>query len=282
MVTRSQRWKTTRARWAAIHPPWRFLLTAMLTMLLGAAFFVAPPQTASGAATAPLQSAAGQDAAVPYHRRAVYEGVAVDVFLEHVNPMERLTFREGDDVLFRFALTDSASGTPITSVYPAAWMDLRPKREPHSDELAYIRHRGDERVLMILLSEVGQEGQAVPVADFPGGQHPPGRMKRATRAAGMVPAPGVPAMLVSNPEDGAVYFYREGMAAPIGNLQNHRGPRAVLVVDRSLRTRIEPGVYETTSWLRSPGNYDLLFFLDIPRMTYCVDVVIEEDPQLAR
>ena len=535
-------------------------------MLLGVpVVFGAPPQTAQSTAGV-SQAPVGQDAAPPYHRRAVYEGVAVDVFLKHVNPTGRTTFREGDDVLFRFAVSDTTSGTPITSIYPAAWMDLRPPGEPHnpslcvkkvenflggsmfgraeldlnvyyvltlnedatvtvvdpifqfggskllelvtlqspgadwamnedetsifvampeanrvavietatwsvmanldaglrpsrvviqpdqfylwvanegtdagtagvsvvavstletvvhiptgagphditfsddsryafvtnaeagtlsvidvrtltkvkdlatgqqpvsiayapiagavyvtdetdgtivavdarehrvvarmqaepglgqirfapesplgfvvnptrdrlniidasanrilhtenllegpdqiafSDELAYIRHRGEETILMIPLSEIGPEGQPVPVIDFPGGDHPPGRMKRPTPAAGMVPAPGVPAMLISNPEDRGVYFYKEGMAAPMGewDIPNDRVPRALLVVDRSLQTRSEPGVYETAARLRSPGNYDLVLYLDAPRLAYCVEVVVEEDPQLAQ
>ena len=64
--------------------------------------------------------------------------------------------------------------------------------------------------------------------------------------------------------DKTVYFYKEGMAAPMGSFSNYGcQPRAVLVVDRSLRERGSPGVYETTVRLRKPGEYDVVFFLEL-------------------
>ena len=43
-------------------------------------------------------------------------------------------------------------------------------------------------------------------------------------------------MLVANPADRLVYYYMEGMAAPMGNFRAAgRSPKAALVLDRSLR-----------------------------------------------
>jgi hypothetical protein len=155
-----------------------------------------------------------------------------------------------------------------------------PDQVSFSDELAYVRHHGSDIVLMIPLDEVGREGWPVPVVDFTGGQHPPGQMTAPTPAAGIVQAPGATAVLVANPRDRAIYFYKEGMAAPMGNFQNYnRQPRAVQVVDRSLR-EVEPGVYETTVALRRAGAYDLAFFLDAPRMVHCFDFQVAENPEL--
>ena len=134
-----------------------------------------------------------------------------------------------------------------------------------SDELAYVRHRGSETVLMIPLKAVGEPGRPVPVVDFPGGQHPPGRLPRPTPADGIVQAPGHPSVLVANPEDKVIYFYKEGMAAPMGHFQNYgKQPPAVLVVDRSLR-EVRPGVYETTAKMARAGDYELALFLDSPQ-----------------
>ena len=150
-----------------------------------------------------------------------------------------------------------------------------------SDELAYIRHRGSDSVLMIPLKSVGEAGKPVPVMDFPGGQHPPGRLPRPIPAAGIVQAPGESAVLVANPEDQIIYYYKEGMAAPMGHFQNYgKQPLAALVVDRSLR-EVRPGVYETTVKMAGAGDYDLALFIDSPKLIQCFPLKIAVDPVLA-
>ncbi len=154
-----------------------------------------------------------------------------------------------------------------------------PDQVTFSDHLAYVRHQASETVLMIPLEQIGTEGAPVPLIDFPGGQKPFGRGSRPSPADGIVQAPGATAVLVANPADKTIYFYKEGMAAPMGNFQNYnRQPRAVLAVDRSLEER-EPGNYETTATLRRPGVYDLAFFLDSPQTIHCFEVEVK--PNLA-
>jgi YVTN family beta-propeller protein len=173
-------------------------------------------------------------------------------------------------------IVDAASGRIVQT----ADVEKEPDQVAFSDELAYIRHRGSETVLMIPLKTVGEAGRPVPVVDFPGGQHPPGRLPRATPAAGIVQAPGATAVLVANPEDKAIYYYKEGMAAPMGHFQNYgKQPRAVLVVDRSLR-EVRPGVYETIAQMTRPGEYDLALFVSSPRLTHCFPVQVAENPAL--
>lgn len=160
-------------------------------------------------------------------------------------------------------------------------VEAEPDQVAFSDELAYVRHKKSEIVLMIPLKTVGEAGRPVPVVDFPGGQHPPGRMPRETPADGIVQAAGATAVLVANPDDKAIYFYKEGMAAPMGHFQNYgKNPRAVLVVDRSLREQ-RPGVYETTAKMTGPGNYEIAFFLDSPKLVHCFPVKVAESPRLA-
>lgn len=142
-----------------------------------------------------------------------------------------------------------------------------PDQIAFSDHLAYIGHRGSETVLMIPLEEVGTPGKPIPVVDFPAGQQPFGIP--TSPGDTIVQAPGATAVLVANPADRVIYYYKEGMAAPMGQFQNYsRIPRAVLVIDRSLREH-EPGVYETVATLRSPGTYDVAFFMDAPRTIHC-------------
>ena len=154
-----------------------------------------------------------------------------------------------------------------------------PDQVAFTDDLAYIRHQGSETVLMIPLKEVGEEGKAVPAADFPGGQHSFGQGRKPSPAAGIVRAPGQVAVLVANPADQAIYYYKEGMAAPMGHFKNYdREPRAVLVVDRSLGERSRKGSYETVAKLRGPGRYELAFLLESPRVLHCFQVEVLPDP----
>lgn len=155
-----------------------------------------------------------------------------------------------------------------------------PDQVTFSDDLAYVRHRGSESVQMIPLKAVGEEGKPLPAADFPGGQHPFGNGRRPSPAAGIVRAPGAQAVLVANPADKAIYFYKEGMAAPMGQFQNYdREPRAVLVVDRSLHERVTAGTYETVARLSLPGHYTLSLFLDSPKVVECFPLQVAVDPE---
>lgn len=154
-----------------------------------------------------------------------------------------------------------------------------PDQLAFSDSLVYIRHRGTDAILMVPLKALGDPGTPIPLVDFPGGEKPPGAL--ASLGAAVVRAPGAGAVLVANTADGMIYYYKEGMAAPIGAFQNYgRRPQAVLVVDNSLRERA-PGVYETSAQLRRPGLYDVAFFLDAPRAVSCFPVEVEVDPQRA-
>jgi YVTN family beta-propeller protein len=174
-------------------------------------------------------------------------------------------------------IVDAASNRRIQT----ADVEKEPDQVSFSDELAYVRHRGSETVLMIPLKTVGEPGRPVAVVDFPGGQRPPGLMARSTPADGIVQAPGAAAVLVANPEDKAIYYYKEGMAAPMGHFQNYgKQPRAVLVVDRSLR-EVRPGVYETTAQMTEAGDYELALFIDSPKLVHCFPLKLAANPTLA-
>jgi YVTN family beta-propeller protein len=161
----------------------------------------------------------------------------------------------------------------------------RVEREPDqvvfSETIAYVRHRGSENVLMIPLAKIGGAGEPLPVGDFPGGRAAFGAGVPPSAADGLARVPGMSAMLVANPADRTVYFYKEGMAAPMGEIENRpRAPRAVLAVDRSLRERA-PGVYETTAVLPRAGLFDVAFFLPAPRLVHCFPLRVEPKPGTA-
>jgi hypothetical protein len=55
-----------------------------------------------------------------------------------------------------------------------------------------------------------------------------------------------------------------------------------MVVDRSLRERTDRGVYETVLKLPGPNSYDVIFFLDAPRIMCPFPVEIRANPELVR
>ena len=142
-----------------------------------------------------------------------------------------------------------------------------PDQISFTKDYAYVRSSGTADVSMIRIANLATEANMV---TFPGGQIAPGAGRTPPSIANsVVPSPEGGAVLVANAADGQIYYYSEGMAAPMGNFQNYkRDPRAVLVADRSLR-EVRTGTYETVARLPKSGEYDVAFLLDSPRITHC-------------
>ncbi|HKY05072.1 MAG TPA: YncE family protein, partial [Blastocatellia bacterium] len=139
----------------------------------------------------------------------------------------------------------------------------------------YIRSIGTEIVHSIALASIGKGAS---VQKFPGGQIPPMNAAGLNISDTIVAAPDQTSVLVANPADRVIYYYMEGMAAPMGNFQNYkREPRGVMVVDRSLR-ETSPGVYSTSVKFARGGNYDVAFLLGAPRIAHCFDLAVKPNP----
>ena len=153
-----------------------------------------------------------------------------------------------------------------------------PDQFAFSDNFAYVRSLRSEQVSAIRLKTVGKQ---LDVVKFPGGQNPPGAASEfAASADAFVAAPEPGAMILTNPADQMIYYYSEGMAAPMGNFQNYRRvPRAVKVVDRSLREETS-GVYSTTARLPKAGVYNVSVLLDSPRIVHCFEVAAKSNPAI--
>jgi YVTN family beta-propeller protein len=146
-----------------------------------------------------------------------------------------------------------------------------------SDTFAFVRSLDTELVSMLRLGNIDKE---VDITDFPGGQVPPRKGSEPVHADSIVLAPEGNSVILANPVDKTLYYYTEGMAAPMGNFQNYRRePLAALVVDRSLR-EIKPGVYSTTIKLPASGHYDVAFLNDSPRVSHCFDLSADANPSL--
>ncbi|MDQ3804622.1 MAG: cytochrome D1, partial [Acidobacteriota bacterium] len=167
---------------------------------------------------------------------------------------------------------DASTNRPLHSIT----VGKAPDQVAFTNAFAYVRSAGSEEVSAIRLSTVGQEPD---VTKFPGGQVAPNAEPAFnTVTDAIVPAPEGNAVLLANPGDKQIYYYSEGMAAPMGNFQNYRRvPRAVRVVDRSLREESR-GVYATNVKLPKGGKYDVAFLLDSPRIIHCFEAEAAPDP----
>lgn len=146
-----------------------------------------------------------------------------------------------------------------------------------SDTFAFVRSLDTESVAMLRLGTIDAE---VDITEFPGGQALPRNGSTPVRADSIVLAPEGNSVILANPVDKTLYYYTEGMAAPMGNFQNYRRePLAVLIVDRSLR-EIKPGVYSTTIKLPASGRYDVAFLNDSPRVSHCFELFADSNPAL--
>ena len=196
--------------------------------------------------------------------------------------VSHLRFAPGDR--FCFALNPAADRVHILDaatnrLVQSAAVEGGPEQVAFSGDMAFVRRRATPLVAMMPLKEIGREGQLVAVGEFPGGEAPFGA--RTSLADSLMTAPGKSSVVVANPTDKAIYYYMVGMAAPMGNFGNYnRVPRAVMVVDRSLR-EVSPGVYETAVTLPAAGAYDTVFFLNSPRIAHCFRIEIPENPALA-
>lgn len=156
-----------------------------------------------------------------------------------------------------------------------------PDQIAFTKDFAYVRSTSTEQVSMIQLSGLGKGG-TLPVSRFPGGQIPPEKASTLALADAIVPTPEGNAVAVANPADKTIYYYTEGMAAPMGSFQNYRRePRAMLVLDRSLR-ETAPGVYSATGKLTRSGTFELALLLDAPRIVHCFEVSVKPNPALAK
>ena len=161
-------------------------------------------------------------------------------------------------------------------------VDGAPDQVSFGSKFAFVRATKSAELSLIALDSLGKQGPAI-VKTIPGGQQAPLADAGGLPATApvIVPTSDENTVLVANPSDKTIYFYSEGMNAPIGSFENmRREMRATLAVDRSLR-ETKPGVY--TGHLRLPGDgvYDVAFHMSSPPLSHCFTVTAAPDPALA-
>ena len=155
-------------------------------------------------------------------------------------------------------------------------------REP--DQLAfstsylYVRSRQNEHVRLIPLGELGSSANT---GEFPAGQHAPGALADLP-ASPIVPSLDGDSAFVANPADRRIYYYQEGMAAPMFSIEGYgKTPTAVMVADRSIH-ETERGVYSVGVRLPQPGLYDVPVFVDSPALSHCFQFSVRVNPLLKK
>jgi YVTN family beta-propeller protein len=167
------------------------------------------------------------------------------------------------------AATNSITGT--TAVTKA------PDQVTFTSSYAYIRGTGSEKFSLIDLSGVAKGNLAA--VDVVAGRLPASSLPDEIGVADMiVPTPEGNAAMIANTPDQMIYYYVEGMMAPMGTISNYkRRPHALLLLDRSL-AEIAPGVYSTPLRLTHAGRYDVPFLIDQPRLVNCFQLEVGESP----
>jgi hypothetical protein len=141
-----------------------------------------------------------------------------------------------------------------------------------------VRGTQSEKISLLELGQVS--GGKISPVDVTAGRQSPSSAPQEIGVSDMIaPTPEGNAVMVANSPDQMLYYYVEGMMAPMGTLTNYkRRPRALLVLNRSLG-EIEPGVYSTPFKLTGAGRYDVPVVVDQPRLVNCFQLEVGPSPQ---
>lgn len=150
----------------------------------------------------------------------------------------------------------------------------QPDQITFTKRFAYVRSLGAETFSVVDLGPLSREGtedvELLTATDIQAGlQRPSVRPDQIGVARMIVPlTEGNGALVASGPER-RLFYYLEGMFAPMGTFDNYRRtPRAVMILDRGLREG-EPGHFETSVTLPAAGAYDVAVLTDQPQVAHC-------------
>jgi hypothetical protein len=195
------------------------------------------------------------------------------------------TLRFNADGRWGFALSQVSSkvfifDSSLNRLAHTVDLTAAPDQISFTDHFAYIRSNSSEVVSMIDMDTLGKNN-TIPVTTFQGGQASPGQADSLLTNA-IVPTPERNSVVVANPTDKTIYFYMEGMGAPMGNFENQGlKPMAVMIVNRSVQES-SPGIYTATTQLPPSGHYNVSILLDNPSVYHCFATDILPNPELVK
>lgn len=177
----------------------------------------------------------------------------------------------------KLTVIDAATNRPVASTPVVA----SPDQVAFTADYAYVRGLGSEKFSLINLKEAA-EGKPSPV-DIQAGRQPPSASPEDFGVADMIAAtPEGNSAMIANAPDATLYYYVQGMMAPMGTLSNYkRRPQALMILDRSL-AETGPGVYSAPVRLTPKGGrYSVALLVDQPRLVNCFDIEIAGSPDAA-
>jgi hypothetical protein len=87
-------------------------------------------------------------------------------------------------------------------------------------------------------------------------------------------------MLIASPADATVYYYMEGMNAPMGAFRNYgHEPRAVQIANRAMQ-EVSPGVYATIVKMPMAGKFEVAYLNETPNFLHCFDLEAQTNPNI--
>lgn len=157
--------------------------------------------------------------------------------------------------------------------------------QPHqfafTEAYAYVRSLGAPEVHLIRLNQL-DSGKSLSPQRIPIGTKNPDLALQPSVADAISPTGEWTAVVATNPADRYIYYYMEGMVAPMGSFQSYgRVPRAVTVVDRTI-SETEKGVYSARIRVPKSGDYNVAFLVDSPWVDQCFSFSAEADPALTK
>ena len=186
---------------------------------------------------------------------------------------------------FAFAVNQIESTVSVidastTAVVNSVKVVKDPDQVVFTKSYAYVRGTGSEKFTLLDLAEVSKKFSPV---DIQAGQKAAASAPDEIGVADMMaPTPEGNSMLIANAPDANVYYYTEGMMAPMGTFQNYkRRPRALMIIDRSL-AEVTSGVYSTLVKLPLAGRFDVPVLIDQPRLFNCFRLEVGESPDGAK
>jgi YVTN family beta-propeller protein len=171
--------------------------------------------------------------------------------------------------------TVSVLDASTNTIIGATQVVKEPDQVAFTARYAYVRGTGSEKFSLIEIGGVSQG--KVSAVDVVAGRLPASSLPAEIGVADMIqPTPEGNAAMIANTPDQMIYYYVEGMMAPMGTFTNYkRRPHALLILDRSL-SEVAPGVYSTPFKLPHAGSFDVPLLIDQPRLFNCFEVKVAE------
>lgn len=152
-----------------------------------------------------------------------------------------------------------------------------PDQIAFSNGYAYVRGTASIKVSLIDLASLGKE--KISALDVQAGQQTASALPDELGVASMLaPTPEGNAVMIANTPDMMVYFYVEGMMAPMGTLSNYnRRPHGLLILDRSL-AEVAPGTYSAPVKLPHGGAFDVPILINDTKTAHCFQAEVGDSP----